>query len=90
MGSSQAISKAGLVLVSKARCHLCDEARLVVARLASEFGVDFQELSIATDPALAERYFELIPVVILNGEVVAHWWVDEGELRAALDCLAGE
>jgi hypothetical protein len=78
-----------LALVGRPGCHLCDEAREVVAAVASDFGVSFAELSITDDPMLADEYFELIPVVLLDGAIVAHWWVDEAQLRAAMPARPG-
>lgn len=77
-----------VVLIGKPGCHLCDQARPIVAQLCSQFGLEFQELSIADDPVLADKWFELIPVVLLDGQRVAQWWVDPQELHAALAARA--
>jgi glutaredoxin len=75
---------ARITLVSKPGCHLCDEARAVIERVAAELGVDWQERSIADDPALAEQYWEQIPVTFVDGRQHDYWRVDEHRLRAAL------
>jgi hypothetical protein len=71
-------------LVGKPGCHLCDEARDVIARVCAELGVAWQERSILDDPGLADRYWELIPVTLVDGRFLAQWHVDERQLRVAL------
>ncbi len=71
-------------LVGKPGCHLCDDARAVVQRVCAETGVAWDEVSILEDPALADQYWELIPVTLVDGAVVGSWFIDESTLRAAL------
>jgi hypothetical protein len=74
-----------LTLLGKPGCHLCDEAREVVAGVLTDHPeVAFEELSILDDPALLEAYFEEIPVVLIDDRVHTIWRVDEARLRAAL------
>ena len=71
-------------LVGKPGCHLCDEARLVVARVCADLGEGWDEVSILDDPVLADQYWEQIPVTVVDGRVLSVWRVDAGELTAAL------
>lgn len=73
-----------ITLIAKHGCHLCDEARAVIQRVASDVGVGWDERSIEEDPALAERYWEQIPVTLVDGRQHDYWRVDERRLRAAL------
>lgn len=73
-----------VTLIAKPGCHLCDEAREVIARVADELGVGWHEVSIADDAALAELYWEQIPVTLVDGRQHDYWRVDEARLRAAL------
>ncbi len=75
---------ARVLLLGKPGCHLCDEARQVVARVTADLGETFEERSILDDPELQERYWEQIPVTLVDGEQHDFWRVDEGRLRAAL------
>lgn len=75
---------ARVTLLGKPGCHLCDEARAVVARVTAELGESFEEFSILDDPALQERYWEQIPVTLVDGKQHDFWRVDEQRLRAAL------
>jgi glutaredoxin len=65
-------------------CHLCDEARPVVARVCADLGEAFEEVDITTDPALLERFTEEIPVTFVDGRQHDFWRVSEERLRAAL------
>ena len=73
-----------ITLIGKPGCHLCDAAREVVVRVAEDTGAGWQERSILDDPALAERYWEQIPVVLVDGVQHDFWRVDENRLRRAL------
>ncbi|NUO35339.1 MAG: glutaredoxin family protein [Dermatophilaceae bacterium] len=73
-----------VVLLGRPGCHLCEEAREVVARVATELGVAWSERSIDDDPELLRRYAEQIPVTFVDGRRHDFWRVDEGRLRAAL------
>ena len=75
---------ARITLVSKPGCHLCEEARAVIERVAAELGVGWAELSIEDDPALKEQYWEQIPVTFVDGRQHDYWRVDETRLRSAL------
>ena len=79
---------AELTLLSKPGCHLCDAARDVVATVVAspEFSgsVRVEELSILDDPDLNERYWDEIPVVLVNGAVHNIWRVDPVRLTEAL------
>lgn len=73
-----------ITLIGKPGCHLCDDAREVVARVAAELGVGWEEVSILDDPALQERYWEQIPVTLVDGSPHDFWRVSEDRLRVAL------
>ena len=73
-----------VLLIGKPGCHLCDDARQVVARVTAELGEAYEERSILDDPQLQERYWEQIPVILVDGAQHDFWRVDEARLRAAL------
>ena len=75
---------ARITLIGKPGCHLCDDARVVVERVAADTGAGWEELSILDDDRLREQYAELIPVVLVDGEQHDFHRVDETRLRAAL------
>ncbi len=73
-----------VVLVDKPGCHLCDDARDVIAQVCEELGVPWTSSSILDDPVLADRYWDQIPVVLVDGEVHDFFRVDPERLRRAL------
>jgi len=73
-----------VTLLSKPGCHLCDDARAVVAAVCSALAVGWDERDINADPIEQARYWEEIPVVLVDGRQHAYWRVDEARLRAAL------
>ena len=78
------MDSARITLIGKPGCHLCDEARAVVARVAEDLGVGWTELDITRDGELAEQYWEQIPVTLVDGVQHDFWRVSEDRLRAAL------
>ena len=73
-----------ITLLGKPGCHLCDDAREVVARVATDLGVPWDEVDITSDPELQARWWEQIPVTLVDGVQHDFWRVDETRLRAAL------
>lgn len=74
-----------LTLIGKPGCHLCADARAVVDAVLAEFpGVGMRELSILDDPGLHERYWDEIPVVLIDDAVHTIYRVDAERLRTAL------
>jgi len=75
---------ARITLIGKPGCHLCDDARVVIERVASDLRVGWEERSVLDDPALMAEYAEQIPVTLVDGRQHDYWRVDERRLRAAL------
>jgi len=79
-----------LTLLSKPGCHLCHDAREVVAEVVAALGdqvrapITVDEVSILDDPDLLEKYSEEIPVLLINGRVHNIWRIEPARLRAAL------
>lgn len=73
-----------VVLIGKPGCHLCDDARAVVRSVCEGVGVAWQEVSLLDDPALADAYWEQIPVLLVDGAVHDFWRVDPARLRDRL------
>ena len=82
------VTSVRLTLIAKPDCHLCDDARDVVTsvidELAASASITLEELSILDDPALNEKYWEEIPVLLINGAVHNMWRIDPVRLSAAL------
>nr|WP_062340553.1 glutaredoxin family protein [Herbidospora sakaeratensis] len=73
-----------ITLLGKPGCHLCDDARAVIERVAAETGVEWDERDITQNPADLAKYWEMIPVTLVDGVQHDYWRVDENRLRQAL------
>lgn len=75
---------ARVTLYGKPGCHLCDDAREIVARVCADLGTAYDEIDITTDAELRRRFGEQVPVTFVDGAQHDFWRVDETRLRAAL------
>lgn len=73
-----------VILYSRPGCHLCDDARIVVAEVCGRLDVAWDEHDIDTDDALTERYGLSIPVIEVHGREVARYLVTPRALESAL------
>jgi glutaredoxin len=73
-----------VVLYSKADCCLCHGALEILQRLSGEFDLEIEEVDIAQDPALYDRYRYTIPVVVIDGKQRLESKIAEHYLRRAL------
>jgi len=71
-------------MLSRPGCHLCDEARAVVADVAAELGVGFEDRDISGSAADLAQYSDMIPVIFVDGVQHDFWRVSAARLRAAL------
>jgi glutaredoxin len=79
-----------LTIYSRPGCHLCDDMKAVVHRVAQTSGlaIAIDEIDISTDPDLEARYGVEIPVLMVNGKKVAKYRVTEEELTRVLRARA--
>ena len=73
-----------MVLLTRQDCHLCDDARAVVARVTADLGLAWRELGAAEVPDLARRFAEELPVLFIDGVQRDFWSIDEARLRRLL------
>lgn len=73
-----------VVLYTRQDCHLCEDALLVVRQVCDAAKVPFTSIDIDSDPELAKRYTDEVPVVTVDGETVGFWRIRPELLRAAL------
>ncbi len=69
-----------MILYTRTRCHLCDEAKAV---LRAE-SVAFTEVDIDSNPDLRARFSEEVPVVVIDGRKAFKYHVDPADLRRRL------
>ncbi len=73
-----------VTVYGKPGCHLCENAVKVIEEVCTELGVGWTEIDITTDTDLFAKYWEQIPVTLVDGEQHTFWRVDPDRLRAAL------
>ena len=82
---------AELILYSRPGCHLCEVALEELVALHGEgYSFELREVDIESDESLLRSMLERIPVLELNGEVVAELAVDRSSVRARLDTVVGD
>jgi glutaredoxin len=73
-----------VTLLTRPGCHLCDDARAVIASVAAELGVAWEERDITRCESDLHAYADMIPVTLIDGVQHDFWRVSEQRLRAAL------
>jgi glutaredoxin len=76
-----------VILYTRPGCHLCDTAHEQLEQARRRWGFRLAEVEIDTDPELASRYGECVPVVTVNGKVRFRGRVNEVLLARLLDAL---
>ena len=69
-----------LVLVTRQGCHLCDEA----LRLLEELGIQAELADVDADDELHRLYDFRVPVILIDGAVVAEGRITREQLVSAL------
>ena len=73
-------------LYSRAYCHLCDDMARALADLQRELPAvqhfSVEVIDVDADPALVERYDELVPVLSHQGREVCHYHLDRDAVLA--------
>ena len=78
-----------LTLYSRPGCHLCDEMKTVINRVAQSTPLHLEEIDISSRADLEERYGLEIPVLFVAGKKAAKYRIEEDELRRLLAGRAG-
>ena len=60
-----------LRLLSRSGCHLCEEMRREVDAQLADRARTWEVVDVDSDPELARRYGEVIPVLFVNGRLFA-------------------
>ena len=74
-----------VTLMTRASCHLCDEAAEALGRILPDYGLRATPVDVDSDPELRAEYGDRVPVILIDGREHGYFRVDEGRLRAALD-----
>jgi len=76
-----------LTLYSRPGCHLCDDMKAIVERVARTItpAPTVEVVDISSDAELESRYGLEIPVLLVNGKKAAKYRVTEEGLRRMLN-----
>jgi predicted thioredoxin/glutaredoxin len=72
-----------IVLITRQGCHLCDEALGALRSL----GLEPEVRDVDADEALFALYDWRVPVVLVEGRVVAEGQIDQAGLRKVLPAI---
>ena len=79
-----------VAIYSRPGCHLCEEMKAIVERVAAVLPVTFEEIDISNDARLERLYGLEIPVLMVEGTKAAKYRVTEEELQKILAARAGK
>lgn len=75
-------------LITRADCHLCQDADEVLTRLAVELGYSYEVVDIDSDvdadQNLRAEYSDRVPVILIDGKEHGYWRVEEARFRKAI------
>jgi glutaredoxin len=73
-----------VTLYTRAGCHLCDEAKQVLAAARRRVEFDYEERDIDADDELRRLYNEEVPVIAIDGRKAFKYRVDMSEFLKRL------
>jgi glutaredoxin len=74
-----------VTLYTRPGCHLCQDAKGVIAPLLAEFGAILREVNIDEDHQLTQRFGHDIPVIFIGERKAAKHRVDREQFRRQLE-----
>jgi glutaredoxin len=73
-----------VTLITRAGCHLCEEAEATLRQLSGELGFGYEELDVDADRARRDEYAERVPVILIDGREHGYWRVEQARFRKAI------
>jgi glutaredoxin len=70
-----------LTLYTGPNCHLCDQAKAVIYAVIEEAGWRLEEVNIAEDESLKDKYAVRIPVIVLPNGQEKGWPFSSGQVK---------
>lgn len=74
-----------VTLLTRIACHLCAPVRDVVGEVCRETGTQWAERDVDDDAEMRAEYGDQVPVVLVDGVVVASLRLEPDTLRRALN-----
>lgn len=76
-------------LLTRPGCHLCEDARQVVALVCAEFSLSFTEINVDEHPELARRHATEVPVLCIDGQAKDFWRINPNRMRKLIAAKLG-
>lgn len=73
-----------VTLITRAGCHLCEQAETSLRQLSAELGFGLELLDVDADRQRANEYSDRVPVILIDGAEHGYWRLEEQRFRAAL------
>ena len=73
-----------VIVYTKPGCPLCDDALEILRGLQNNIALEITEINIETDAALFKKYFDQIPVLVIDDRVTLAAPIRAEDVRAAL------
>ena len=71
-------------LMTREGCGSCVRVAQQIRPICAEFGETLILVDVDSSPALVTEFGDRVPVVVVDGEEIACWEIDDDELRDAL------
>lgn len=72
-----------VIMYTKVDCHLCENARELLDEIAESRSFDLTEIDIRNDMSTYEQFRYRVPVILINGTVVAEGRIEYEDLAQA-------
>lgn len=69
-----------LQLLSRSRCHLCEEMEIVLRQVLPEVGLSYTVHDVDSNPEWRRLYGDVVPVLLRNGSPVAKYRIGRRQL----------
>lgn len=66
-----------VTLFTRKNCHLCEEAKEILAEERAKTPFTYEEIDVDSDPALAKKYGEEVPVIEIHGKKAFKYRIDD-------------
>jgi hypothetical protein len=73
-----------VTLYGKKECCLCDEAMVIIEKVAASVPFNLEKKDITEDPVLLEKFGATIPVIFIDGVQAFKYRVNEKRFRELL------
>lgn len=69
-----------VTVYGKPDCCLCDQAKLVIERVRTEYPFQLEEVDITSDSELERKYRDRVPLIKIDDRLAFKYQVEEAEL----------